>query len=165
MPTDVRERWVFSPETTIFLSINQWNLLPVKIWLVNKQLPFIPSTNVLHYCISFFSWTKPCQPRNELSHSLLVIQQGQSVPATPVFLHRIQPQLCRSHRRNHLFMTQKRFPHSRQLVQDHRKAQRKQPSLSLLWISPSSDPPLPLQCCKTYTLLVSSPSPPLRIQM
>ena len=56
-------------------------------------------------------------------------------------------------------------PHSRQLVQDHRKAQRKQPSLSLLWISPSSDPPLPLQCCKTYTLLVSSPSPPLRIQM
>ena len=160
MPTDVREIWVFLQETTIFLSISQWNLLSVKIWLINKQLLFIPSTNVLHYCISFFFVDKAMPAKK-----LLVFQQGQSVPARPVLLHRIRPQLCRLHRRNQLFMTQKRFPYYRQLVQDHREAQRKQPSLSLLWVSPRLDPPLPLQCCKTYTLLVSFPSPPLRIQM
>lgn len=60
----------------------------------------------------------------------------------------LRPQLCRVHRRNHLFKTKKRFPHSRQLVQDHREAQRKQLSLSLLWKSPSLDPPLPLQSYK-----------------
>ena len=112
----------------------------------------MPTTNVLYYCISFFfSRTKPCQPRNAPSHRLLVFQQGQSVPAATILLHRILPQLCRLHRRNDLFKTQKRFPHSRQLVQGPRNAQRKQLSLSLLWISPSLDPPLPLQCCKTYT--------------
>lgn len=87
------------------------------------------------------------------------------MPATTILLHRIRPQLCRLHRRNDLFKTQKRFPHSQQLVQDPRNAQRKQLSLSLLWISPSLDPPLPLRCCKTYKLLVPSPSPPLLIQI
>lgn len=57
------------------------------------------------------------------------------------------------------------FIHDAEKVLPFRAVSTGSPSLSPLWISPSLDPPLPLQCCKTYTLLVSSPSPPLRTQI
>lgn len=149
MPTDVREIWVFSPETTIFLSINQWNLLSVKIWLVKKQIPFIPSTNVVHYCISFFRVSQSARVSTRAKRARNASPSAQnSTPTLPV-------------------------PPSQSLIHDAEEvppfpavsAGPPKSSAQTTVTQHSSDPPLPLQCCKTYTVLASSPSPPLRIQM
>lgn len=115
--------------------------LPMKFVISEKYDQSISSfllyQPLMSFITVFFFLDKAMRAKKRAVSQPARVSTRAKLPATPILLHRIRPQLCRLHRYNHLFMTQKRLSHSGRLVQDPREAQRKQRSLSLLWMSPS----------------------------
>ena len=144
-----------------FLTGNQWNLLSVKKRLVNQQLPFIPSTNVLYYSISFFPGQS--HDASQETRSLTVcscFNKGkactQRQSSTPTLPGAPPQSLIHDAEEVPPFPAVSTGP-----PRSSAQSTVTQPSLDIAQLRYT----ITASVLQNYTLLVSSPSPPLPIQM
>ena len=128
--------------------------------LVNQQLPFIPSTNVLYYCISFFPGQSHASQETRSLTVCSCFNKGkactQRQSSTPTLPGAPPQSLIHDAEEVPPFAAVSTGP-------PRRSAQTTvtQSSLDIAQLRFT----ITASVLQNYTLLVSSPSPPLRIQM
>ena len=143
-----------------FLTGNQWNLLSVKKRLVNQQLPFIPSTNVLYYCISFFPGQSHASQETRSLTVCSCFNKGkactQRQSSTPTLPGAPLQSLIHDADEVPPFLAVSTGP-----PRSSAQTTVTRPSLDIAQLRST----ITASVLQNYTLLVSFPSPPLRIQM
>lgn len=128
--------------------------------LVNQQLPFIPSTNVLYYCISFFPGQSHASQETRSLTVCSCFNKGkactQRQSSTPTLPGAPPQSLIHDAEEVPPFLAVSTGP-----PRSSAQTTVTQPSLDIAQLRST----ITASVLQNYTLLVSFPSPPLRIQM
>ena len=128
--------------------------------LVNQQLPFIPSTNVLYYCISFFPGQSHASQETRSLTVCSCFNKGkactQRQSSTPTLPGAPLQSLIHDADEVPPFLAVSTGP-----PRSSAQTTVTRPSLDIAQLRST----ITASVLQNYTLLVSFPSPPLRIQM